>query len=92
MTDLRFVFDTNTLVSALRFLSALVREAKLVDVTDVINECRDPKDDKFLELAVSGDADYIVSGDKDLLELNPFQGIRILSPNELMDSLNDISY
>jgi predicted nucleic acid-binding protein len=45
-----------------------------------IRACRDPRDDKFLEVAVNGRADAIVTGDQDLLVLNPFQGIPILSP------------
>jgi predicted nucleic acid-binding protein len=40
----------------------------------------DPKDDKFLELAVNGHADMIVSGDSDLLALNPFRDIPIVPP------------
>ena len=43
----------------------------------VIAECRDPKDDKFLELAYWGNAKCIVTGDQDLLVLNPFRGIPI---------------
>ena len=50
-----------------------------------INVCRDPEDDKFLELAVDGHADYIVSGDKDLLALHPFQGIPIITPATFLD-------
>ncbi len=42
--------------------------------------CRDPKDDKFLELAANGRADVIISGDADLLVLNPFRDIPILAP------------
>ncbi|HEY3848734.1 MAG TPA: putative toxin-antitoxin system toxin component, PIN family, partial [Acetobacteraceae bacterium] len=42
--------------------------------------CRDPTDDKFLELAVSGKADLILSGDKDLLTLHPFRSIPIVAP------------
>jgi predicted nucleic acid-binding protein len=45
-----------------------------------VKGCRDPKDDKFLEIALNGHADLIISGDKDLLDLNPFRGIPILSP------------
>lgn len=127
--DLRFVFDTNAIVSALllkhsvsrqafdmafasgelllslaviselnevlkrkqfdkyileeermQFLAVLVREATLIEITETITECRDPKDDKFLELAISGKAACIVSGDKDLLVLHPFRGIPILTP------------
>jgi putative PIN family toxin of toxin-antitoxin system len=47
--------------------------AELVTITERIAACRDPKDDKFLELAVNGHADLIVSGDGDLLALNPFR-------------------
>jgi predicted nucleic acid-binding protein len=45
-----------------------------------VRACRDPHDDKVLEAAVSGRADVLITGDKDLLELNPFRGIAILGP------------
>lgn len=64
----------------LEFLAALIREAELVDVTEVVTECRDPKDNKFLELAVSGKATCLISGDKDLLALHPFRGIPVVAP------------
>lgn len=67
-----------------RLLAALTGEAEWVDTDLPIRACRDPKDDKFLELAVSGRADYIVTGDSDLLILNPFQGIQILSPEQFL--------
>jgi putative PIN family toxin of toxin-antitoxin system len=51
-----------------------------------IRACRDPKDDKFLEVAVHGQADTIITGDSDLLALNPFRGIAILTPREYLDS------
>jgi predicted nucleic acid-binding protein len=54
--------------------------AELVTISERIAACRDPTDDKFLELAVSGHADLIVSGDADLLALNPFRGIPVLKP------------
>jgi uncharacterized protein len=49
-------------------------------ISTQIVACRDPKDDKFLTLAVTAKADYIVSGDEDLLVLHPFQGIQIIKP------------
>ena len=52
----------------------------MIEITTKINLCRDPKDNKFLELATNGKADYLISGDRDLLILNPFQEISILSP------------
>lgn len=133
-TDLRFVLDTNVIVSALllkqsvarqafdkalqqgklllsqatieelnevlgrkgfdkyvledermEFLTALVREATLVEVVETVTECRDPKDDNFLELAVSGKATCIVSGDDDLLVLHPFRSIPVLTPRQFLD-------
>jgi uncharacterized protein len=67
------------------FLAALTREAQWVDVDVQITACRDPKDNKFLELAVSGHATHIVSGDVHLLSLHPFQGIQILSPQAFLE-------
>ena len=49
-------------------------------LTERVTACRDATDDKFLELAVNGKADVIVSGDADLLVLNPFRGIPIVTP------------
>ena len=70
------------------FLAALTREAEWVDVSMRIAACRDPKDNKFLELAVEGQATHIVTGDSDLLALNPFQGIQIISPQVLLEELD----
>mgnify|MGYP001107555128 CR=1 FL=1 len=52
-----------------------------------IAACRDPRDDKFLEVAVNGGAGYIVTGDDDLLVLDPFRGIRILTPQAFVGAL-----
>ena len=68
----------------MHFLVALLKEAEMVEITETITDCRDAKDNKFLELAVSGKADCIVSGDADLLVLNPFRGIPILTPREFL--------
>jgi putative PIN family toxin of toxin-antitoxin system len=45
-----------------------------------INDCRDRKDNMILEAAVYGNADFIITGDEDLLVLDPYRWIRILSP------------
>ena len=61
----------------------LQRVASLVEIIDVLQPIRascDPKDDKFLEAAVNGRADVIMTGDRDLLDLNPFRGIAIMTP------------
>lgn len=62
-----------------KFVAVLTREAEWVDVNVRISACRDSKDDKFLELAVSGHATHIITGDSDLLALHPFQGIQIIT-------------
>lgn len=67
------------------FIAALTRQAELVEVKVKISASRDPKDDKFVELAVSGQATHIVTGDSDLLALDPFQGIRILTPRSFLE-------
>ncbi len=58
----------------------LMAGAELVTITERIAACRDPKDDKFLELAVNGCADLILTGDNDLLVLHPFREIAIVAP------------
>jgi uncharacterized protein len=70
----------------LEFLVFLVGRGTLVDVREVVRECRDPNDDMFLELAVAGRPSCVVSGDQDLLVLHPFRGIPILNPRAFLES------
>lgn len=60
-------------------LRRMLAAADLVTITERVAACRDPADDKFLELAVNGNADAIVSGDADLLALGSFRGIPIIT-------------
>lgn len=62
------------------FVATLMQSATWVDTTETIRICRDPKDDKFLDAATAGRLECLVSGDGDLLSLDPFRGIRILKP------------
>lgn len=62
------------------FMLALVEAGVLVDITESVEICRDPKDNMILELAICGNADVIVTGDKDLLDLDPFRGIVVVTP------------
>ena len=66
------------------FLRKVLRISENVLIPTPIRACGDPRDDKFVELAVHGRADFIVSGDQDLLLLNPFQGIAIVTPAEFL--------
>ena len=62
-------------------LQRMFADAELVTITERITACRDTNNDKFLELAVNGHADVIVSGDADLLVLDTFRGIPIVTPS-----------
>ena len=57
-----------------------------VEPTSPIHACRDPRDDKFLEVAVHGEADYLVTGDGDLLALHPFGKVAIVTPGRFLDA------
>ena len=57
----------------------------MVEITETVEVCRDSKDDRILELAVSGSASFIVTGDQDLLVLNPYRGVKILTPSSLLE-------
>jgi uncharacterized protein len=72
------------LAERMQFLAKLVAEAKFIEVVESVNDCRDPRDNKFLELAVSGHAAYIISGDADLLVLTPYRGISIVDPQAFL--------
>jgi putative PIN family toxin of toxin-antitoxin system len=69
-------------------VSLILLRGEVVVPEERITACRDPKDDKFLEVAVAGKADVIVSGDQDLLVLHPFAGIPIVSPAAFLQMLD----
>lgn len=136
MSSVRYVFDTNTLLSALlfehstpgrallqalqrgeillsqatleelaevlqrkkfdryvttgqreEFLEGLVERANFIEATEQVRVCRDARDDKFLELAISGGAAYIISGDNDLLSLHPFGQVAVVTPAEFLAAI-----
>lgn len=62
------------------FIADLGLSAAHVKLSGAVTVCRDPEDNKLLEIAVAGRADCLVTGDEDLLVLDPFQGIPILTP------------
>lgn len=61
-------------------LELLSIAARRVAPDVAVADCRDRKDNKYLELALAAGADVIVSSDDDLLSLDPWRGIRIVSP------------
>jgi putative PIN family toxin of toxin-antitoxin system len=68
-------------------LRLLLMRGEAISATTRIIACRDPKDDKFLEVALSGRADVIVSGDQDMLVLHPFEGIPIVPIGTFVEML-----
>src|SRR5271169_6183341 len=62
-------------------LAQLAGAAEFVPIIRLLGECRDPKDDKVLEVALNGRANGIIAGGADLLALNPWRGITIRSPS-----------
>jgi putative PIN family toxin of toxin-antitoxin system len=65
----------------LRLLGGIV---ELVPIVATVRACRDSNDDKFLEVAVNGNANLIVTGDQDLLALHPFRGMAIRTPAQYL--------
>jgi putative PIN family toxin of toxin-antitoxin system len=65
-------------------VTAFKKRAHLIPVSITLKICRDPKDNKFLELAVEAGAVCIITGDKDLLVLHPFENIQILSATDFL--------
>lgn len=68
------------------FLNKVELNSKTFTPEISIIECRDPKDNKFLELAFAAKASCIITGDQDLLVLHPFRGIPILTPADFLEN------
>jgi putative PIN family toxin of toxin-antitoxin system len=76
-----------SLESTMDYIDWYAGISELVEIGERLAVCRDPRDDKFLELAVAGRADFIVSGDADLLVLHPFREVAILRSAEFLASV-----
>lgn len=65
---------------------ALVADAAVrIEPKVTVTDCRDGKDNKYLELAAAVGAEVIISSDRDLLDLDPWRGIRVLLPRQFLD-------
>ncbi|MCD4739343.1 MAG: putative toxin-antitoxin system toxin component, PIN family [Anaerolineae bacterium] len=65
--------DITELIALLHF------KTEQIEISEHFRACRDPKDNFLLDLSVSGNADYLITGDDDLLVLNPFRGVEIIN-------------
>jgi uncharacterized protein len=70
-------------------LSFIYKTSVIVEIHHIIRDCRDKKDNFILETAISGRADYIVTGDKDLLILNPYRGKKIIEFRDFENILKE---
>jgi len=66
------------------FVGSILKYGQRVSVVTLVDICRDPDDNILLSLALDGKADYIVSGDKDLLDMVSFRNIPIVKPAEFL--------
>ena len=66
------------------FLSEMRELSAFITITRRITLCRDTADDKFLDVSVNGKADYLITGDQDLLILQSIENIPILSPSDFL--------
>ena len=73
------------------FINELIQGVEQIGIIEEIKACRDPKDNQFLEVAVNGIADALITGDQDLLDLHPFRDITILTPTQFLSVCSDLS-
>lgn len=66
------------------FLRMLGRIVEMISILHAVHDCRDVRDNRILEVAVNGQAKVIVTGDEDLLVLNPFRDIPIIKPADFL--------
>ncbi len=81
----KYGLDPDAVETILRFL---VTRGELVEPGIEIRRCRDPRDDMFLEAAVSASADRLVTGDKDLLDIGSVEGVAIVSARQMADEVS----
>jgi putative PIN family toxin of toxin-antitoxin system len=68
-------------------LELLTAAAVWFDPIETVRDCRDSKDNRYLELALAAGATVIVSGDEDLLVLDPWRGVRVFKPARFLAAL-----
>lgn len=80
------MFETSAIETAVEIL---LDHSEIIETSHQLETgSRDPKDNPILECAVSGRAAFIIIGDKDLLQLNPFRSIHILTPKDFLDAFS----
>lgn len=78
-------YFTESDIEELLFL--VYKTYQFVEIKENVNDCRDKRDNFILEIAINSEADYIITGDQDLMVLNPYRGTQILSFHDFEDVL-----
>jgi len=66
----------------------ILEEAEVVEPSEQLSVCRDPKDNKFFKCALAGEADYIVSEDEDILAVGHYWGVKTIMAEEFIALLS----
>lgn len=75
-------------VSQEPFLALLVMTAEIIEPPDLSDQVsRDEDDDKFIACAIAGSCQFIISGDRHLLEVSGYQGVKVVRPREFLESV-----
>ena len=72
-------------------MARLTQNIEFIDAQAIVTDCRDPKDNKFLALAIDAGAKTIITGDKDLLVMNPYQDRAICTPAEFLSNHDNVA-
>ena len=75
----------------MELISLIHLKTERIEIKERFEDCRDPKDNFLLDLCVSGDADYLITGDDDLLALNPFRGVEIINYRNFREIFQKLS-
>lgn len=85
MLESRRRIDRSQLKALISGIASFTSGAKLVHPTKTLSMCRDPEDDMLLECCLQAKADFLITGDKDLLAIDdPPSGLKILSPDSFI--------
>ena len=88
-SSLKKKYDPSGIITISEILDIL-SEAAVVTPSQKVNVCRDQHDNKFIECAVAAGADYIVSGDDDLLDIKEYGKIKIVSADAFLQILDNL--
>lgn len=82
----KYAIDDQTIETTVALLAL---RGELVHPTRSVKVCRDPKDDMLIEAALAGNAEYLVTGDEDLLVLKKYETVRMVTPRTFLAALQN---